>query len=240
VSAPVWPYLAIPGLVAGIAARSAFWYLAVEQPPRRACPACASPPRHALAPVRPVTGRCPHCAASVPPPALVPELLGAGGFMLAGWLGGGGLWVAAVCWLVAFALPAVLVDARVQFLPEVLTWPCLAGVLALCLGQAAADGASATAVRTVLAGAAVAALFRVLVSAAGVGRGDLSLAPSLGIVLGYESWNAVVVGIAAGFCVAGLGVAASMVVRRRGPSGQVPFGPPLLAGAMLALCLTTR
>jgi leader peptidase (prepilin peptidase)/N-methyltransferase len=148
--------------------------------------------------------------------------------------------VAAVCWLVAFALPAVLVDARVQFLPEVLTWPCLAGVLALCLGQAAADGASTAAVRTVLAGLAVAAGFRVLVSAAGVGRGDLSLAPSLGIVLGFHSWNAVVFGIAAGFCIAGLGVAASMVVRRRAPSGQVPFGPPLLAGAIVALWLTAR
>jgi leader peptidase (prepilin peptidase)/N-methyltransferase len=171
---------------------------------------------------------------------LVPELLGAAGFALAGWLGGGGLRVAAVCWLVSFALPAVLVDARLQYLPEVLTWPCLAGVLALCLSQAAADSSSATVVRTVLAGLAVAVLFRVLVSAAGVGRGDLSLAPSLGVVLGYVSWNAVLVGIAAGFCIAGLGVAASMVARRRGPSGQVPFGPPLLAGAILALWLTAR
>jgi leader peptidase (prepilin peptidase)/N-methyltransferase len=171
---------------------------------------------------------------------LVPELLGTAGFALAGWLGGGGLRVAAVCWLVAFALPAVLVDARVQFLPEVLTWPSLAGVLALCLGQATADSAPAAAVRTVLAGLAVAVLFRVLVSAAGVGRGDLSLAPSLGVVLGYLSWNAVVVGIAAGFCIAGLGVAASMLVRRRGPSGQVSFGPPLLAGALLTLWLTAR
>jgi len=236
----VWPYLAIPGLVAGIAARSAVWYFAVDQPPRWSCPACGSTPRRALVPVRPLTGRCPRCGSSVPPPVLVPELLGAGGFALAGWLGGGGLRVAAVCWLVAFALPAVLVDARVQFLPEVLTWPCLAGVLALCLGQAAADGAPAAAVRTMLAGAVVAVLFRVLVSLAGVGRGDLSLAPSLGIVLGYLSWSAVVVGIAAGFCIAGLGVAASMVVYRRGLSGQVPFGPPLLAGAVLTLWLTAR
>ena len=236
----MWPYLAIPGLVAGIAARSAVWYLAVDQPPRRSCPVCASAPRSRVVPVRPFIGRCAHCSRPVPPPALVPELLGAAGFALAGWLGGGGLRGAAVCWLVAFALPAVLVDARVQFLPEVLTWPCLAGVFVLCLGQAAADGASATALRTVLAGVAVAVLFRVLVSAAGLGRGDLSLAPSLGMVLGYHAWNAVVVGITAGFCLAGLGVSSSMLAHRRGPSGQVPFGPPLLAGTVLALWLTAR
>jgi leader peptidase (prepilin peptidase)/N-methyltransferase len=239
VSAPAWLLLAIPGLVVGIAARSAVWYLAVEQPPCRECPACGARPLRALVPVRPLTGRCPHCASTVPTPALVPELLGAAGFALAGWLGGGGWRLAAVCWLFAFALPAVLVDARVHFLPEVLTWPCLAGVSTLSLAQAGADHSAGIAVRVVLAGVAVAVVFRVLVLI-GFGFGDVSFAPSIGVVLGFASWNAVVVGIVAGFCVAGLYVVAAMAVGRRGPTGQVSFGPAMLTGAVLALWLTAR
>lgn len=233
-SAPTWLWLAIPGLLAGIAARSIVWYLAVTEPPRRLCPNCGARPRSALLPVRPVTGRCAKCDTPVPPPVLVPEALGAAGFALAGWLGGGGLRVAAVCWLFTFGLPAVLVDARVQRLPEVLTWPCLAGVTALSLGQAAADHNASTAARVVLAGVAVAVLFRILVLV-GFGFGDVSFAPSIGAVLGYVSWNAVVAGIAAGFCLAGLRVVAVMAARRRGPSGYLSFGPAMLAGAVLAL-----
>lgn len=238
-SAPAWLLLAALGLASGIAARSVVWYLAVEQPPRRECPDCGARPRRALRPVRLLTGRCPHCASAVWPPALVPELLGAAGFALAGWLGGGGLRVAAVCWLFAFALPAVLVDARVQYLPEVLTWPCLAGVTALCLAQAGAEHSAAIAVRVVLAGVAVAVVFRVLVLV-GFGFGDVSFAPSIGVVLGFVSWNAVVAGIAAGFCIAGLYVVAGMAARRRAPTGQVSFGPAMLTGAVLALWLTAR
>jgi leader peptidase (prepilin peptidase)/N-methyltransferase len=239
VSAPAWLLFAALGLAAGIAARSAVWYLAVEQPPRRECSACGARPRRALVPVRPFTGRCPHCASAVWPPVLVPELLGAAGFALAGWLGDGGWRVAAVCWLFAFALPAVLVDARVQFLPEVLTWPCLAGVTALCLAQAGADHSATIAVRIVLAGVAVAMVFRVLVLV-GFGFGDVSFAPSIAVVLGFVSWNTVVLGIVAGFCIAGLYVIAAMAAGRRGPTGQVSFGPAMLAGTVLALWLTAR
>jgi leader peptidase (prepilin peptidase)/N-methyltransferase len=240
VSAPTWPLLALPGLVAGIAARTVVWYLAVERPPRRACPACARPPRHALVPVRPLTGRCPRCGGAVFPPLLVPEVLGAAGFALAGWVGGGGLRVAAVCWLVAFALPAVLVDAAVQRLPDLLTWPCLAGVLALCLGQAAVDGAVRTLVRTALAVVVVAAVFLVLALVADLGLADVKLAAPLAAVLGYGSWSAVLAGLAAGFAIAGLYALAAAVLAGHKISARMPLGPALLCGTMLGLASTAR
>jgi leader peptidase (prepilin peptidase)/N-methyltransferase len=167
----------------------------------------------------------------------MPELLGAAGFGLAGWIGGGPLHIAALCWLAAFGLAAVLVDAVVQRLPDALTWPCLAGVLALCCGQAAVSGSLTTAARTVLAGTAVAGFFLILALVADVGLGDVKFAACLGVVLGYISWNAAAAGIAAGFCLAGFYAAVALATRRTRLSARLALGPPLMAGAFLVLVL---
>jgi leader peptidase (prepilin peptidase) / N-methyltransferase len=237
VSAPAGLLLAVPGLLVGIAVRGVVWRLAAEVPPRSCCPRCAAPARSLLVPVRPLTGRCVRCRARSTPPALAPELLGAVGFGLAGWIGGGPLRVAALCWLVAFGLSAVLVDAAVQRLPAVLTRPCLAGVVALCCGQAAVSGSLTTAVRTVLAGAAVAALFLVLAFTVDYGLGDMEFSASLGAALGFVSWSAVVVGIAAGVVLAGICAAVALATRRIERSTHIAYGPPLLAGAFLILAM---
>lgn len=236
----MWPLLAVPGLVAGIATRCMVWYLAVQDPPRRVCPHCRLAPRRAFVPVEPLTGRCPRCGASVLPPALVPELLGAGGFALAGWIGGGPLRVAAMCWLVAFALPAVLIDAAIQRLPDVLTWPCLAGVLAFSLGQGAAGRSAPAVVRTLLATVVMAGFFLLLAVLADVGLGDVKLAPSLGAALGFVSWHAVLVGGVAASCIAGLQAAVVLIVRRRPAQARIPLAPALVAGAFLALLASAR
>lgn len=238
-STPTWSLLAALGLVAGIAARCTAWYLTAEDPPRRACPNCCLAPRHKPLPVEPLIGRCLRCHAAMAPLALVPELLGVAGFLLAGYVGGGGLRIAAVCWLIALALPAVLVDAATQRLPDTLTWPCLTGVLVFLLGQSAADRSSATVVRTLLATGLVAAFFLLLAVLADVGLGDFKLAASLGAVLGYVSWSAAIAGIAAGLCLAGLHAAVLLTARRR-RSTQLPLGPALLAGTVLVLWSTGR
>lgn len=219
-----WPCLALSGLVVGSAARHVAWHLAAERAhPHPHRPRRASPIRDALS-----------------QPTLVPELLGVAGFVLAGWIGGGDLRVAALCWLVAFALPAVLVDAAVQRLPDVLTWPCLAGVVVLSFAEASANGNTSAGVRAIVTGAVVAGAFLALALFAGVGVGDVKLAASLAVVLGYVSWGAVAAGIAAGFCLAGLQAAGALLIQRRGIAAHIPLGPALLAGAFLALVLTRR
>jgi leader peptidase (prepilin peptidase)/N-methyltransferase len=237
VSAPVSLVLAGAGLLAGVGVREAVWRLAVEVPPRGACPACGTASRGSFAPVKPLTGRCTQCRVRTGAPPLVPELLGAAGFSLAGWIGGGGLRVAAVCWLAAFGLAAVLVDAAIQRLPDALTWPCLAGVAALCCGQAAIAGDPSAVGRTVLAGAAAAGFFLLLALVADAGLGDVKFAASLGVVLGYASWSAVLAGLATGLVLAGLSAATNFAARRTGRSARIALGPPLLAGAFLALVL---
>jgi leader peptidase (prepilin peptidase)/N-methyltransferase len=237
VSAAARLALAGLGLLVGIGVRGVVWRLAVEVPPRVACPSCGGASRGMFAPVVPLTGRCTRCRVRTFPPPLVPEVLGAAGFFLAGWTGGGGWRLAAVCWLVTFGLAAVLVDAAVQRLPDVLTWPCLAGAAALCCGQAAADGSPSTVVRTVLAGAAVAGFFLLLALIADAGLGDVKLAAGIAVVLGYLSWSAVLAGVAAGFALAGIGAAVAIAARGVRPSARVALGPPLLAGALFVLAL---
>ena len=221
-NAATWPYLALAGLATGNAARHAAWHLAAEHPHPHP-PGRVSPIRNALS-----------------QPVLVPELLGVAGFVLAGWIGGGSLRVAALCWLVAFGLPAVLVDATVQRLPDLLTWPCLAGVVALSLAQAMTSGSTPAGVRAIVAGAVVTGAFLALALFAGVGLGDVKLAASLGVVLGYVSWGAAAAGIAAGFCIAGLQAVALLLIERRRVSAHIPLGPALLAGAFVVLVLTAQ
>lgn len=227
--------LAALGLVAGVAVRNAVWLLAVDQPPRTRCPNCGFAARGQAPPIHILTGACAHCGSSNYPPPLLPELLCAAGFTLSGWIGGGALRVASLCWLVAFGLAAVLVDTAFHRLPDLLTWPCLAGVLALSCGQALALGSAPAALRTVLASAGMAVFFLVLAATFNVGLADAKLAASLGAALGYATWNAVIVGAAAGLCLAGLQAAASIATRRSSATDHLALGPPLLAGTLLVL-----
>ena len=81
-----------------------------------------------------------------------------------------------------------------------------------------------------------------LIGPSGLGMGDVKLAPALGLYLGYLGWNAVLVGIVAGFV---LGALAALVVlighaaRRKPLAGALrtalPFGPFLLLGTLVGL-----
>src|SRR6185437_1650777 len=70
---------------------------------------------------------------------------------------------------------------------------------------------------------------------AGMGFGDVKLAGVLGGLLGYLSWSALVVGAFAGFLL-GAVVGAAIIAARHGDRKTViPFGPFMIAGAVLAL-----
>mgnify|MGYP006193708693 FL=1 len=81
-----------------------------------------------------------------------------------------------------------------------------------------------------------------MIGPSGLGMGDVKLAPALGLYLGYLGWNAVLVGIIAGFV---LGALAALVVLVRDAAARkplagalrtaLPFGPFLLAGTLVGL-----
>ena len=84
-----------------------------------------------------------------------------------------------------------------------------------------------------------------LVGPSGLGMGDVKLAPALGLYLGYLGWEAVLVGILAGFVLGALAAIAILVrdvVARRPIGGALrralPFGPFLLLGTLVGLLST--
>lgn len=130
-----------------------------------------------------------------------------------------------------------IVDFRVQRLPDVLTLPLAAAALVL-LAPAAALPGHAGHWRTALFGALVlggAYYVLFLVNSKGMGFGDVKLALGLGAVLGWYGWSAVVLGTFTGFLLGGLYGLALVLARRAGRRTTIPFGPFLIAGALVGL-----
>ncbi|MGW0857947.1 prepilin peptidase [Streptomyces sp. NPDC002690] len=144
-------------------------------------------------------------------------------------------------WLLLAPVAGLLaaVDHRVHRLPDELTLP-LAGAAAVLLGVASLlpehDGSWTGAL---LGGAALGCFYLVLylINPNGMGFGDVKLALSLGVVLGWYGWPVLVAGGFAGFlfgAVYGLGL---LVLRRANRRTGIPFGPFMITGALAGVAL---
>ena len=74
-----------------------------------------------------------------------------------------------------------------------------------------------------------------LISPKGMGMGDVKFAAPLGLALGWFGWNVWVVGLAAGFIIGGVVSLIALLLRRVTLRGSIPFGPSMLAGALVAI-----
>ncbi|MFC8079721.1 prepilin peptidase [Streptomyces sp. NPDC057307] len=146
-----------------------------------------------------------------------------------------------VVWLLLapFAVLLALVDRNVHRLPDQLTLP-LAVASAGLLGIAAllpADGGSWP--TALLGGLVLGACYFVLflINPNGMGFGDVKLALSLGVVLGWYGWLVLFVGAFAGFLLGSLYGLGLMILRRANRKSAIPFGPFMIAGALLGVLL---
>jgi len=140
---------------------------------------------------------------------------------------------------VAVMVAACVVDVDVHRLPNILTLPLLVVLLALLGVLAAVTGAWSALGRAVLAAAVVFLVFLLLglIGQGGMGMGDVKLSASIGLLAGYVSWVHVILGVLAAALIGtvwGLGL---RVVRGRDASQDFAFGPHLVAGLHLVLCL---
>jgi leader peptidase (prepilin peptidase)/N-methyltransferase len=142
-------------------------------------------------------------------------------------------------WFVAVGLLLAAVDLRTMLLPNRVLLPGLIGGLVLLAAAAAAGGDWTALGRAVLAGgvAFAALLALAVVAPSGMGMGDVKLAGLLGLYLGWLGWPAVLTGLFGGFLAQALVGLALLAARRVGPKAELPFGPALLAGALLAALL---
>jgi leader peptidase (prepilin peptidase)/N-methyltransferase len=193
-------------------------------------------------PAEPDPGKPPYAAIAAErrlPTAAAVCCLVAGGLV--------GLGVGAA-WSLLFLLPLVpigfalaVVDLRTRLLPTVVVWPTFAGVAALGCLSAWLDGDGDALVRAWIGAAVVFACFFALwwIHPPGMGFGDVRLSAVLGFALGYLGWAEVLVGVYAAFLAFAVpGLLVAVFRRDRGVlKAAYPFGPFLLAGALVGLVL---
>lgn len=131
------------------------------------------------------------------------------------------------------------IDLRTQLLPDWLTLTALGAAGAwLTVAAALTDSWGAYGRAWAAAGACLAFyLLLALLRPADLGLGDVKLSVSLGLLLGWTGWAAVASGVFLAFLVGGVVGIALLVVGRAGRRTSLPFGPPMLVGALLALLL---
>ncbi|WP_113718282.1 prepilin peptidase [Arthrobacter dokdonensis] len=169
------------------------------------------------------------------------ELATAALFVLTVWRFGANPQLPAYLFFAAAGTALAAIDLRHRLLPNNIVLPGLAITAILLTGAAAAGTTPGTSLlRAVLGAALLFTLYLVLalISPRGLGMGDVKLAAMVGLVLAFQSWQALFTGTFLGFLI---GAAVSLVIltiRRGGLKSHIPFGPAILAGAMTALLLS--
>lgn len=209
--------------------------------PSSHCPSCDSPisPRDNV-PVLSwllLRGRCRRCHARIdsryPLVELATAALFAGMAMRFGAHGP----LPAFLYFAAVGLALALIDLDVHRLPNSLTLPSyVVGVV--LLGFAALVGHAPFSFVRALAGMATmfcAYFLLVLAKPGGMGWGDVKLSGVLGLYLGFLGWGAVAVGAFTAFVIGGVVGLALIVSKRAGRKTKIPFGPYMVAGALIAV-----
>ena len=144
--------------------------------------------------------------------------------------------------LLAFCAVAVVlsaVDLAENRLPNAVVGAGIAVVAALLVVAAVGAGEWMRVLWALLWAGGLFAAFLVLtlISPAAMGMGDVKLAALLGLMLGWFGVWAVLLGVAMAFVIGGLVAIVALALRRVTLKGELPFGPSMLGGAILALGL---
>jgi len=167
--------------------------------------------------------------------AVVAGVVGA----LLGWARAGQPDLAAFVVLGVLATGMGYVDLRRHLLPDRLTVPALlAGGVLLGLAALAPQSDPSTSYPRAWAcagGLLLAFFLLALIYPAGLGLGDVKLAATLGLHLGWLGWSFPVVGTVAAFLVGGVVSLVLLLSGRANRRTAVPFGPSMLVGALVAV-----
>lgn len=218
----------------------------VTAPRRSVCPACDEPIRATdnlpVVSWIALKGRCRHCGAPISARYLVVEVVTGALFAST-----------AVVWgLVPLLLPllvfvwalvvATAIDLEHRIIPNRQTYRLPLVLLVLLVLAAALDDAWRDLVRGLITGIAIpgvmfllSELFRLLRGKAGMGMGDVKLAVSIGLVVGYLGGLEIVV-FAYGTVISAVIIAIGLMLAGRARlASRIPFGPYLAVGSLLVV-----
>jgi leader peptidase (prepilin peptidase) / N-methyltransferase len=214
--------------------------VSVVRPPSH-CPQCETP-------IRPLDnipvlswlvlqGKCRHCGNPIPVRYPLVEASCGVLFAVVAARFGASWELPAYLVLTAALLAISIIDLEHFIVPDRITAPLTVSALALLGLAAIAEGNGWRFGRTLLGGVAYFAFLLLLnlLYPRGMGMGDVKLAFSLGLYLGWLGWGQVFLGGFLAFllgAVVGVGLIATKVKTRK---DVVPFGPFLALGAMLTI-----
>jgi leader peptidase (prepilin peptidase)/N-methyltransferase len=143
----------------------------------------------------------------------------------------------AYLYLGAVGLALALIDLDVHRLPNSLTLPSYAVGAVLLTVAALVSHHPFDLLRAALGMAAMYAFYFLLVviKPGGMGWGDVKLSGVLGLYLGFLGWGPLVVGTFLAFLLGGFAGVALMVAGRARRKSRIPFGPFMVAGALIAV-----
>lgn len=186
---------------------------------------------------------------------LLPELhtayLPRDGFVVAavtGILFGAMAWRFGLTWpLPAYLFLAVAgvvlsrIDLQHQLLPNAIVFPSLLIAPALLFLDAAMEGRWGNLLLGAIGAAVMFVIYLILatISPRGLGMGDVKLSAVLGFYLAYLSMGLLVLGMFLGFVVGAVTGGALVIAGLAGRKSSVPFGPSMIAGALLAIVFGT-
>lgn len=140
--------------------------------------------------------------------------------------------------LTPFAVLLVIVDRAVRRLPDRVTLPLAAAAAALLGGAALLPGARGSWGTALLGGLVLGGCYAVffVCNPRGLGLGDVKLALSLGVALGWYGWPVLLAGGFLGFALAAV-YGVGLMVRRRDRKVVMPLGPFMIVGALVGVLL---
>lgn len=141
----------------------------------------------------------------------------------------------------AVGIALTCIDLDVRLLPDSIvlpTYPVLAVLLSIA---AIAQHDPAALIRAVIGAAALFGFYYALTFAypAGMGYGDVKLAGIVGGVLGFLSYQALLIGAFGAFLIGSAGGLFVILKQQGSRKSAIPFGPFMVAGALLAFFAST-
>lgn len=136
---------------------------------------------------------------------------------------------------VGIALTAI--DLDVQRLPNAIVYPAYVVLAVLLTGASLLGGNAEQLLRAAIGAVVLFAFYFALVLAypQGMGFGDVKLAGVIGAALGFVSYPALVVGALSAFVIGAVVGIVLIVARHATGKTAVPFGPAMVAGALVAI-----